>query len=395
MLLSKGMKSLQLSLNDIIPKLKLRIPTVTAMAYSKARAKLRHTAFMELNDKAVVQTMYEHGDYQTLHGLRLLAVDGSKVQLPDGSALAKEFGTMAYGGKTGTEHATGEHTYALASVLYDVLNHIAIDAQFVSCKIYEPYAAESHLKHLQPTDLVIFDRGYASYRMLARVELAGGQFLVRCPASSFAVVRNMFTGAGASDQTVDVKPNPVTRSDPDNKDLPASLRVRFIRVQLETGEYEVLATSLLDTELYPYEIFKELYYYRWGVETFYGKLKTRLGLENFSGLSIEAVKQDFHVAVLLTGVETIFTEDAEVHLGKQVTKHQQKVNEAVSFSAIKQRAFELFMSRESSEQVLEQLTELFQKNPTLVRTGRPKRPRGTKVTNRRLQFMIRKRKSVF
>jgi len=302
MLLSKGMKSLQLSLNDIIPKLKLRVPTVTAMAYSKARAKLRHTAFVELNDRAVVQTMYEDGDYQTLHGLRLLAVDGSKVQLPNSPTLAKEFGTMPYSTTQYAKHTEGEYTYALASVLYDVLNRIAIDAQFVSCKIYEPYVAESHLKHLQPTDLVIFDRGYASYRMMARVQLVGGQFLIRCPASSFVVVRDMFTGTDASDRTVEIKPNPVTRNNPDNKDLPASLLVRFIRVQLSTGEYEVLATSLLDTELYPYEIFKELYYYRWGVETFYGKLKTRLGLENFSGLSVEAVKQDFHVAVLLTGV---------------------------------------------------------------------------------------------
>ena len=230
---------------------------------------------------------------------------------------------------------------------------------------------------------------------MARVQQAGGQFLIRCPASSFVVVRDMFTGSSARDQTVEIKPNPVTRNNPDNKDLPASLLVRFIRVQLSTGEYEVLATSLLDTELYPYEVFKELYYYRWGVETFYGKLKTRLGLENFSGLSVEAVKQDFHVAVLLTGVETIFTEDAKAYLGKQATKHRQKVNKAVSFSAIKQRAFELFMSRESSEQVLEQLTELFQKNLTLIRTDRPKRPRGTKVANRRLQFVLRKRNGLF
>lgn len=80
-------------------------------------------------------------------------------------------------------------------------------------------------------------------------------------------------------------------------ELPDSLTVRFVRVLLETGEYEVLVTSLLDGETYSTADFKELYWYRWGVENFYGILKTRLGLENFSGLTAEAVKQDFYASV--------------------------------------------------------------------------------------------------
>ena len=57
LLMAKGMKSLQLSLNEIIPKLELAEQTVSKVAYSKARRKLKHEAFIELNREAVIRTM--------------------------------------------------------------------------------------------------------------------------------------------------------------------------------------------------------------------------------------------------------------------------------------------------------------------------------------------------
>jgi len=54
----------------------------------------------------------------------------------------------------------------------------------------------------------------------------------------------------------------------------------------------VLVTSLLDGYLYPTQGFLALYHLRWGIETFYGLLKTRLELENFTGTGAEAVRHD-------------------------------------------------------------------------------------------------------
>ena len=172
------------------------------------------------------------------------------------------------------------------------------------------------------------------------------------------------------------------------------LYTSFVRVVLDSGEYEVLATSLTNQEKYPLADFKELYYFRWGIETFYGILKTRLNLENFSGYSVEAIQQDFHVAVLLTGVESILTEDAEAQLSKQHGGHPKKVNKVVSFNAIKDHAFELFYSTAPQEEVLEELTELFTKNPTLIRKDR-KPPRNNPSSHRILGFWKRQRKMVF
>jgi hypothetical protein len=52
-----------------------------------------------------------------------------------------------------------------------------------------------------------------------------------------------------------------------------TVQVRAVKVKLSTGETEVLLTSLMDKDKYPNEIFKELYFLRWGIETHYGVLK--------------------------------------------------------------------------------------------------------------------------
>lgn len=394
LLLTKGTKSLQLRMNTFLPKLGKPQATVDKSAYSRARQKLKHTAFIELNQTAVVATMYEDDQYRTWEGHRVLAIDGSKLQLPDTAATVKAFGTWTYraqhkGGITGT------CTMALGSVLYDVLNRVSVDARLERCDAYEVDIAKKHLKHAEDSDLLIYDRGYCSFRMMALAAQAKGDFLIRCRSRrSFQIAEEMLAGYGPGDVTVEIKPSKNTRVQIRSEGLPTTLTVRFVRVTLDSGEYEVLATSLLDPKRYPLSCFKELYYLRWGIETFYGTLKTRLHLENFTGLSPEAIRQDFFATIFLTGVEAILTLEAEAKLTKQTGGLPKKVNKAVSFNAIKEQAFELFYDTAPSEQRLQQLTDLFLSNPTLVRKDR-KPPRVEQSSRQVLNFWKRQRKIVF
>jgi len=98
---------------------------------------------------------------------------------------------------------------------------------------------------------------------------------------------------------------------------------------------------------FPTKDFKELYWNRWGVETFYGVLKTRLNLENFTGLSPESVKQDFYSSIYLTGLEAILTEDVEKILNQKPVENPQKVNKVISFNTIKNKAFEILCGKRS------------------------------------------------
>jgi hypothetical protein len=330
---------------------------------------LKHTAFIELNRKAIVGVLYQDDDYLKFWGKRILAIDGSKIRLPNTQEVCDAFGTITYSQGEDSD-VQGKHPYALGSVLYDVLNRVAIDSTLGQANAYEVDLAIAHLAHTQNNDLLLMDRNYPSYRMLATLRQNQRDFAIRCSAASYAAARQMLKGDGADSQVITLRPcaeqAPIIRT----ADLPEAITVRFVRVLLSTGEIEVLVTSLLDEVLYPTQGFLELYGLRWGIETFYGLLKTRLVLENFTGLGVEAVKQDFYATIYLSGLESALTGSAQDTLDGKETKYPQKVNRAVAFNAIKLQAFALLMSDMAEDMLLEKLTALFLQNPCLERKGR-------------------------
>jgi hypothetical protein len=133
LILRKGVKSLQSWVNEAIGQ--LGGSPVSASAFSKACYRLQHTAFIEPNRQAVVESLYGDGGYRRYRGYRLLGVDGSKVLLPDSETVREQFGTIAYSnGQHGEGAVAGERPYALASTLYDLCNHVALDARLGRAK---------------------------------------------------------------------------------------------------------------------------------------------------------------------------------------------------------------------------------------------------------------------
>jgi len=86
LILRKSIKPLQCAVNEAMQQFGHE-SSVSSSAYSQARQKFRHTAFIELNQKTVVEIMYGDDDYQTFWGHRLLAVDGTKIRLPNEPAI--------------------------------------------------------------------------------------------------------------------------------------------------------------------------------------------------------------------------------------------------------------------------------------------------------------------
>src|SRR6266704_221385 len=172
--------------------------------------------------------------------------------------------------------------------------------------------------------------------------------------------------------------------------------VRFLSVRLPTGELEVLVTSLLDESLYPTKEFLKVYHWRWNHETFYGVIKGRLDLENFSGQTAEAVRQDFHSTLLLCNVETVLTEPTTTALNEQTlgNEHPQQINHAVAFHALKDQLLALLYSDRPVEEVIEKLQRLFMGSPVSVRLHR-KIPRRKLSLYRSYHFQRRVKKVVF
>ncbi len=59
------------------------------------------------------------------------------------------------------------------------------------------------------------------------------------------------------------------------------VRLRLVKVVLSTGEIEILATNLMDSEEISLADLKDLYHQRWGVETMIDSLKNQFLLTIF------------------------------------------------------------------------------------------------------------------
>jgi hypothetical protein len=178
--------------------------------------------------------------------------------------------------------------------------------------------------------------------------------------------------------------------------LPSELIVRFVSVRLPTGELEVLATSLLDETLYPTQEFPGLSHGRWNHETYHQMLKGRLDLENWSGQTVAAVRQDVQAAVLLSNLESLLSQEAQEELSAQDATRQYpaQVNRAVSYHALKEPMLDLLCSQRPIKKVLEDIQRGMQSSPVSVRLDRspPRRPQSF---HRSYHYQRNLRKTVF
>jgi IS4 transposase len=68
---------------------------------------------------------------------------------------------------------------------------------------------------------------------------------------------------------------------------------------------EVLITNMMDCEAYEVDLFKELYYLRWGIEENYKRLKQWVEIENFSGKSVVSIQQDFYAKIVASNLTAL------------------------------------------------------------------------------------------
>jgi len=397
LVLQKTVRSIQLHLHDFFATLAPGSQTVKASSWCEARMKLRHTAFIELNERAILAVVYggQSGfPVRRWNGHRLIGIDSSLVRLPNEEALGKEFGWVECSNGQGP---SGRYPQARLSALTDVLNRIAIQTLFVPWQQGERDLALQHIKELEPEDIGILDRGFASYELWAQFIAQDRRFVCRCPSSSFSIVNQLFkeNQAGCS-VTVALQPCGEKRAELRRAGLPETITVRFVTVRLQTGELEVLASNLFDEQRYPTEEFGELYHCRWGIETYYGLVKGRLDLENFTGLSAEAVRQDLYSTIFLSNLESILVQPVQEQLRQksQPLHNRQQVNHAVSFHALKSQMIQLLLSAEPISEVIPKLQRLFLDNPT---SNRPKRkvPRQKRSAWRSYHYQRNTRKVVF
>ena len=425
LVLQKSAKSVQNHLHEFFAQLHPEgfYPGPKPNAWTQARAKLQASAFRALNQQAVLENFYHPDNPRpNWYGHRLLAVDGSKPNLPSFAELGNYFGWVVPTNQSTTAGAA--YVQGRISVLYDVDNSLVLDGVLERTAVGERALAQRHLASTQPGDVLLYDRGYCSYEWLARNWQAKRDFIARMPRRVFASADALFAAnpAEVSQRVVWEAPQR-QRKHLQALGLPRQLELRLVTVRLSTGELEVLVTSLLDAEAYPVAAFAEAYRRRWGVEGFYSVIKGRLELENFSGRTLESVRQDFEATLLISNLESVLGREAQEELQTQPQEQAEpaqpappaqaqepsspepattqeaavplQVNRAVAFNAIKNQVIALLTdTRLPLEEVLDRLTRLFLDSPIRQRPNRivPRRP---KSDHRSLRYQRYVKKVVF
>lgn len=349
---------------------------VSKVALSKARMKLGYSAFIELN-RHLADYFYRKFKPLTWHGFNLLAVDGTTFRLPRIKEIAEHFG--AWNPRNG-----GECPMARGSQLFDTLNKISIDAIISPKEIGERELAAHHFLNLLPEDLVLLDRGYPAYWLFNLILSLDANFCARISYKKWKIIRK-FYNSGKTDKIISL-PAPGTSirqcREMGLDILP--LKLRLIRVELDTGITEVLITSLIDKDSYPAEIFMELYHKRWPVEEDYKTMKCWLEVENFSGKSVLSVYQDFYAKVFsknLTSVLAFPTREI-IEQNSRTCKHPRQINFTQALSRIKNVIVLLFNHiGENVTDIISDLHEIFIRTTEPIRPGR-KFPRNHKSMRR-------------
>ena len=232
------------------------------------------------------------------------------------------------------------------SRLYDVLNGQVVQADMARYDTSERELASGYLPRLMADDLVLYDRGYPAFWLLAYHHEENRHYCMRVKKDFHTEVKD-FLEAGDKSRVVMLKPNRASIRQCEEYNLSSDpIPVRLIRVKLNSGEIEVLITSLLQESAYPTTWFGKLYQLRWGVEENYKREEKRLEIENFSGRTPQVLLQDFHAKIFALNLAAIFAKAAQwlVDDCHSQRKHSYRVNFANALSKMKNNIIQILLT---------------------------------------------------
>ena len=314
----------------------------TTSAFVQQRAKIRPEAFEKLFDLFVRNT----AERSTYCGLQLLAVDGSDFLTASNPDDPDSF-------FPGTE-AQKSYNLLHLNALYDLTRHVYVDALLQKRRCEDECGAlvnmidRSELMNV----LLLADRGYESYNVLAHLQEKGWKFLIRVKDGTGGVTRGLdlpttttfdrpITLSLTKKQSNEVKqllndrnhyklvphtsrfdflPERSRKHDP-NVFYPLSLRI--VRFPITENTFETVVTNL-DADDFPPSELKKLYAMRWGIETSFRELKYTVGLQHFHAKKVEFVHQEIFARLTMYNFYELITQS--VIIQQKDRKYAYKVN---------------------------------------------------------------------
>ena len=314
----------------------------TASAFVQQRAKILPEAF---------ETLFQHftaaiSEHKYLHGYRLLAVDGSDLQIAANPNDPDSF-------FPGTDD---QKSYNLLHInaMYDLLQNIYVDAILQKRRNADESGALIDMVDRSTilNALLLADRGYESYNNLAHIQEKGWSFLIRIKDNTNGITsglslpdsdiydvpfhlkltrkqtnavkkllkdRNHYKYITSSHR-FDYLPQKSRKHHPT---LFYELHFRVVRFPISDTLCETIITNL-DAKQFPLPEIKKLYAMRWGIETSFRCLKHTLGLLHLHAKKVEFVHQEIFAKLTMYNFCELITQSVVIQQGKR--KHNYKVN---------------------------------------------------------------------
>jgi Insertion element 4 transposase N-terminal/Transposase DDE domain len=241
-----------------------RLPSTAAIVQARQRAGARLLRELFRAVAGPIAVAETPGAF--LGGLRLMAVDGTTLDVADTPENARAFGrpTTHRGAKVGA------FPQVRVIALIETGTHAICDAVLRPFRGGEAPPALRLLRSVGPGMLLLWDRGFHSYEMVRATSGRGAHFLGRTKGN--VVLRPTEVLADGS-FLASIYPTPQARRRGED-----GIAVRVIEYALDTPagpgrEKYRLITSLLDERAFPAEQLAATYHERWEVETALDEVK--------------------------------------------------------------------------------------------------------------------------
>jgi len=223
-------------------------------------------------------------------GMRLMAIDGFVVDVADSQDNARVFG-KPNGGRT-----PGAFPQARIVALCEAATHVLWRWLIKPRRVSEMQMADYLLRHLQPGMLLMWDRGFLSYRRVAAVIKSQAHLLAHVKKDLIlSPIRALADGSYLAK---------LYRNAQDRKHDREGIVVRVLDYELNdparTGHRQRhrLITTLLDAELDPAKVLIQLYHVRWEQELAIDELKTHQGRPVLRSQKPAGVVQELYALLL-------------------------------------------------------------------------------------------------
>jgi hypothetical protein len=320
--------------------------TVSKQDYFKQRQNLNPEVFRILNMN-YLKRFYSSDDVRHWHGYLVMAVDGSRAEIPNSEENRHVYGESINGRDKSVARVN-------ISVLHDVFNGFILDNEIQHYCSSEIAEAKAHIPILKETvgvrpTLIIFDRNYASLEFVHFLEKSGVKYLIRLHENDFKAERAQMHGA---DEEVEIAHTPSRMrhirlkfpQEAQEIGKQRSTKVRIIKSKLDNGEQAGFMTNLYEES--GEEIYR-LYRKRWLIEQKYHTLKNKLKFESVTGKASIYVAQDFWAQMLVFNIVQDLMTASQLRAEKRAKKkrflYEIRINENIAIGLFKEKLIKLMI----------------------------------------------------